>query len=132
MSNVSVQRPAEKVRHFAQLQVWQKAHRLFLQLANDLERLPSNRATWVIADQLLRSVGAISANIAEGFNAPTTKEYLRYLDTAKRSAHESENWLYKLRDLGLINGAIPERLSLCDEIVRMLDGLSRSLSTKRR
>ena len=106
------QNQAGKIRHFAQL--------------------PSNRVTWVIADQLLRSAGSISANIAEGFNAPTTKEYLRYLDTAKRSAHESENWLYKPRDLRLLNGVIPERLSLCDEVVRMLGGLSRSLAAKRR
>ncbi len=94
--------------------------------------MQSNRATWIIADQLLRSTGSISANIAEGFNAPTTREYLRYLDTAKRSAHESENWLYKLRDLHLLNGSAQHHLDSCAEIARMLNGLSRSLANKSR
>ncbi len=123
---------AGKMRHFSELQVWQKSHRLFVGLATDLKHVPAGSATWIITDQLLRSVGSIRANIAEGFNAPTTREYLRYLDTAKRSAHESENWLYKLRDLHLLNGTASMHLESCAEIIRMLEGLSRSLAAKRR
>ncbi len=91
-----------RVRHFSDLLVWQKSHQLFLSLAKDVRSIPSNSTS------------------AEGFNAPTTKEYLRYLDTARRSTHESENWFLKLRDLQLLNGHIQDRLDACTEIARML------------
>jgi four helix bundle protein len=54
----------------------------------------------IIIDQIIRSIGSISSNIAEGFNSRTTKQYLSFLDIARRSAAESENWFYKLRDIG--------------------------------
>ena len=122
MSITLERRRSSTVSHFTQLLVWQKAHQLFLVLAQDLEQLPHRRIVGIIADQLLRSVGSMSANIAEGFNAPTTKEYLYYLNKAKRSGQESENWLLKLRDLKILNGPVTHRLDACTEIGRMIDG----------
>ena len=135
MSGITARRPAKSVQHFSELLVWQKAHRLFLELAHTLPETPQNRAVRISTEQLLRSTSAVSALIAEGFNAPTTKEYVYYLDRAKRSGHESENWLYKLyklRELNVLNGSVPRHLDSCAEIVRMLEGLSRRLSAKRR
>ncbi|MFH0889174.1 MAG: four helix bundle protein [Planctomycetota bacterium] len=76
----------------------------------------------------MRSIGSIGANISEGFNSRTTKEYIRYLDIAKRTTAESENWFYKLRDANLLNKDISNtRIKMCIEISKMLQGLMTNL-----
>jgi four helix bundle protein len=65
-----------EIKSFEDLIVWQKAHRLFLEVARDIEVFPNGRTANVIANQLLRSAGSISANIAEGFGRRMGKEYL--------------------------------------------------------
>lgn len=123
----------KEVRHFTDLKVWQKSHALFLVLVKDMEDIPRNKVYFAIADQVLRSVGAISANIAEGFNARTTKQYINFLDIAKRTTAESENWLYKLKDSFFSRqDLMQKRIDECHEISRMLSGLMKSLDRKRR
>lgn len=123
----------KRVKHFTDLDVWQKAHELFLVVVKDLEGLVNKKMSYVIGDQILRSVSAVSANIAEGFNARTTNHYLSFLDIAKRSAAESENWFYKLQDLGYLEKEIAaERIQTCLKICRMLSGLMKSLGRNRR
>jgi len=116
------------ISSFIDLEVWQKAHNLFLDTVIDVGIFPKNVAARVITNQILRSVGSISANIAEGYNAQSTKEYLHYLDVSIRTGAESENWLYKVRDLKYLSGETAKlRLSECLTIKKMLFGLKRSL-----
>lgn len=123
----------KSVKHFTDLIVWQKAHQLFLDLLNDLEKCPKNIAVRIIGEQLIRSIGSISANIAEGFNSQSTKQYLHYLDIVKRTTAESENWYYKLKDARyLANELALTRIKQCDELSRMVQGLITSLSLKSR
>jgi four helix bundle protein len=120
-----------EIRHFKDLMVWQRSHQLFLDLVRDIEKLDKTVVSRVIADQIIRSVGSISANIAEGFNSRTTKQYLNFLDIARRSAAESENWFYKLRDLGYLSKETSQaRINECLELNRMLYGLMKSLKEK--
>ena len=120
-----------EVRHFRDLVVWQRSHQLFLDLVRDIESFEKNVVLRIIIDQIIRSIGSISANIAEGFNSRTTKQYLSFLDIARRSAAESENWFYKLRDLGYLPKETSEtRINECMEINRMLYGLMKSLKEK--
>jgi len=119
------------VKSFIELDVWQKAHHLFLDTSGDITKFPQTRAAKVITDQVLRSIGSISANISEGFNAASTKEYIHYLDIARRSTAESENWFYKIRDLRYLDSAISEiRIGTCIDINKMLCGLRKSLKNK--
>jgi four helix bundle protein len=55
----------EKVRSFRDLIVWQKAHKLILEIIKDVELFPNTQAAKIVIDQLLRSCGSISANIAD-------------------------------------------------------------------
>ncbi len=55
------------VRDFRDLIVWQKAITLFEHTVADVEKFPNTRAARIIEDQLLRCIGSISANIAEGY-----------------------------------------------------------------
>lgn len=121
----------KEVRHFKDLMVWQRSHQLFLDVVKDIEIFPKNIVSRVIIDQIVRSVGSISSNIAEGFNSMTTKQYLSFLDIARRSSAESENWFYKLRDIGYLGENISDtRINECSEINRMLYGLMNSLKKR--
>lgn len=122
-----------RVRHFTDLVVWGRAHTLFLDLLEDIRKFPKEQASRIVIDQMVRSVGSISANVAEGFNSRSTKQYLNYLDISKRTTAESENWYYKARDAGMLERAISDqRIAECVEISRMLQGLINSLSAKPR
>jgi four helix bundle protein len=123
----------KNIKHFTDLDVWRKSHALFLDLLNDLESVPKTKAGFVIMDQIIRSVGSISANIAEGFNARTTNHYISFLDIAKRTSAESENWFYKLQDTGYLKKETADQhIQTCLQISRMLSGLIRSLEKRRK
>jgi four helix bundle protein len=116
------------VQRFTDLEVWRKAHALFLRLLIDLESLPDTRVAVILTDQSIRSLGSVGANIAEGFNRSKAK-YLNCLDIALGEANETENWLYKLRDSNLVarntaNAHVAETI----EIQKMLGALYRSIS----
>lgn len=109
---------------FTDLVVWQKSHKLFLDIVEDVEGFPRKRAADIIATQILRSSGSISANIAEGNGRHKGKEYEHYLIVARGSLTETENWLIKCKDLGYINKTIyEERIKIIDEILKMLNSL---------
>jgi len=79
----------------------------------------------------LRSVSSISANIAEGYGR-RGKDYERFLTIARGSTTESEDWLMKMKDLGLMEEYIYKRImGECEEIIRMINGLLSSLRKKR-
>ena len=96
----------EKIRSFEDLIVWQKAHQFFLDVVRDVESFYPRTAGRVIANQVLRSAGSISANIAEGFGRRTGKEYTHYLIVARGSTTETLDWYLKCRDLQLIDSAV--------------------------
>ena len=120
-------RPRGKVERFTDLEVWQKSHELLLNLLNDLQPLPNSRAATILANQIIRSLGSVGANIAEGFNRSRSK-YLNSLDIALGEANETENWLYKLRDARLLpreqaNTHVAEII----QVQKMLAGLIRAI-----
>jgi four helix bundle protein len=103
---------------------------VFLDLLDDIELIPPRRAAVVLIDQLVRSLGSVGANVAEGFNRSRAK-YLASLDIARGEANEAENWLYKLRDGGFLP---PERASahLRDllQVQKRLAALRRSIAAR--
>ena len=120
------------VKRFTDLEVWRKAHDLFLQLLMDLESLPATRAAAILTDQSVRSLGSIGANIAEGFNRSKAK-YLNCLDIALGEANETENWLYKLRDAKLLprekaNSHIAETIQIEKMFAALRSSISRHAS----
>jgi four helix bundle protein len=93
----SPRRAMSNVHHFTGLEVWRKSHELFLRVLLLAEGFPSTKAAKVVADQVIRCTGSIGANISEGFNR-SKKQFLNYLEIAKGSCYETENWIYKVRD----------------------------------
>ena len=117
-----------KVTRFTDLDVWRKAHRLFVDLCSAAAGLRGNRVAEMTTEQLIRAVGSIGANIAEGFNR-SQKRFVNALDIALGEANEAENWLYKVRDTGFMTGeACTHHIRAIIEIQRMLSGLKREIA----
>ena len=76
-----------------------QAYRLALFAADigweDLSRLRKDRQARPLCDQLCRSLGSISANIAEGYSRGTGRDRARFYEYALGSARESRDWYYK-------------------------------------
>ncbi len=53
-----------------------------------------------LKDQMLRSSGSIMDNIAEGFDSGSNREFIRFLQYAKRSCSELQSQLYRCIDRG--------------------------------
>jgi len=121
----------KEIKHYKDLIVWIRSHQLFLDVVKDIEIFPKNIVSRVIIDQIVRSVGSISSNIAEGFNSMTTRQYLSFIDIARRSSAESENWFYKLKDIGYLGqDTADKRINECTELNKMLYGLMNSLKKR--
>jgi four helix bundle protein len=115
------------IKHFTDLDVWRKSHQLFLDLLGDLELLAQTRSIALLTDRVQQSVGTIGASIAEGWNRGREKN-LNSLDVALGEAHKAENWLYKLRDAGILKKELANtRVRQCIDIAKMLGGLIRSI-----
>lgn len=122
----------QKVSSFTDLVVWQKADAMFGMICDDVATLPNNRAAWVVTDQIVRSVGSISANIAEGYGSGYRQEFIRALKIARKENSESLNWLYKCRDRKFITMArFKEYERMSEEIRLMLNSFVHKLQKEK-
>ncbi len=113
-----------KIRSFTDLEVWKKADDLFIDAVNDMESFPRTRAGFIICDQLLRSVGGISANIAEGFGRRGRNEFSYCLGIARGEGNEALNWYFKVLRLKYVSEDIfLKRQDSLVQIQKMLSGL---------
>jgi four helix bundle protein len=85
----------------------------------DVSKLAKDARTRGLADQLYRSVGSISANIAEGYSKSSSKDRARFYEYALGSARESRDWYYKARHL-LNSETTHQRLELYKAIIQLL------------
>lgn len=65
----------------------------------DVCKLAKDKRTIEISDQLHRSVGSISTNIAEGYSKASKKDEARYFEYSLGSAREARDWYYKSRHI---------------------------------
>lgn len=113
-----------KIKNFTDLIIWQKGIELFEQTVSDVEKFPRKRAAWIITDQIIRSVGSISANVAEGLGRGGQREFRYHLGVAKGSATESQDWYYKVGRLNYLpEDIVKERINILVEIIKMLNSL---------
>ena len=119
----------DKIRSFEDLIVWQKADVLWRMICEDVDSFPNKRIAWIVTDQVVRSVGSISANIAEGYGSGYPKEFIHALKIARKEANESVNWLIKAQRLDYITSQrLEEYRSLVTEVLKMLNTLISKLS----
>jgi len=86
---------------------------------HDSQKLTKQPQAYSLADQLLRAVGSISANIAEGYSRSSGKDQARFYEYALGSARESRDWYFKARFV-LGNDVTDHRLDLLTQTIRQL------------
>ena len=86
---------------------------------HDTTKLMKDRRTLKLSDQLYRSLGSISANLAEGYSLGTGKNRARFYEYSLGSARESRDWYYKGRHI-LGEKIMLHRIKLLTQILRLL------------
>lgn len=116
-----------EIKTFRDLQVWQKAHQMVLQIYKIAQKFPKEEKFGMVS-QLRKSASSIPTNIVEGHKRRGRKEYLYFLNTADGSLEETKYHLILARDLGYISDQEFEKIcDACDEIGRMLSGFQKKL-----
>lgn len=80
-----------------------------------------DRKNWILMDQLVRSATSIGANIVEGGNSTSRKEFINYFQIAIKSASETLYWLALLREINLSHKTgIDKLIQECTEIKKII------------
>lgn len=114
---------------FRKLRVWQHAYELALHAQKAANSIRGYQYS-SLRSQLLRSAMSIPANIVEGREHTSDREFRRYLAYALASASELENHLMIARDMNVLrvetfNSLLKELI----EVRKMLHGLINRLGT---
>ena len=112
---------------FQDLKIWQLA----IQIANELfdiaDELEKKRL-YRFADQLRGSGISMSNNIAEGSGSSSKKEFIQFLNIARRSTFENANILILLRMRDLISEKnLKNLLDELDKLCRQITNFQRTL-----
>jgi four helix bundle protein len=114
--------------HYKTLKAWQHAQRLAIECVKAARGFPDYEQH-ALADQLRRACYSVPLNIAEGNTRLGSREYRRFLDTARGSLAEVETIIEMARELDYIRPAEFGRLeALVNETGRTLYGLLRKVS----
>lgn len=90
---------AHTAQTFQDLVVWQRAHRLVLDIYQCSQSFPTEEKYGITA-QLRRAAVSVPANIAEGFTRSSKPDKLRFYNIAQGSLEETRYFLIVVRDLG--------------------------------
>jgi four helix bundle protein len=117
------------MQDFRQLLVWQKAHRLALDVHLAMDA-PSSRCYAGLRAQTLRSAASIPANIAEGCGRTSGADLARFAEIALGSTTELDNHLIFARDTGVLSHDVYSTLEpRVAEVRRMLFSFARAVRT---
>ncbi len=121
-----------KITRFEDLQSWQKA-RQFTNTIYDLTGHLEFAKDFRLRDQIQSAAGSTMHNIAEGFDAGSDPEFIRFLKMARRSASEVQSQLYLALDRSYITEAERQRSDeMATEVKKLINGLISYLRTSSR
>ncbi len=116
--------------HFKKLLVWQKSKDLAVQVYA-LCRDGALSRDFGLRDQMQRSAVSIPSNIAEGYAQDSDNDRCHFMTIARGSCAELSTQLEIAKESGLLTDDLFQVLDgHCEEISRMLVGLSKSLRDK--
>jgi four helix bundle protein len=90
-----------ELRNYRDLEVWEKSHKLTLQLYRRSRIFPKEEF-YGLTSQLRRCAMSIGANLAEGCGRQTTPELARFVRIAMGSASELDYHLLLAHDFGYL------------------------------
>ena len=118
-----------RLNNFEEIESWKEARKLVADVYKSLQ----NCRDWGFRDQMQRAALSIMANIAEGFDRGTNKEFVQYLVIARGSVSEVKSIAYAGLDLGYLD--LSDFNRLCEECItisNLLNGFIRFLKTAER
>ncbi len=90
------------INQFEEIEGWQMARLVCQEIYTTTAETDLGR-DFSLKDQMLRSSGSIMDNIAEGFDAGSNREFVRFLQYSKRSCSELQSQLYRCHDRQYFN-----------------------------
>jgi len=110
------------IRRFENLECWQKA-RTLANAIYDLTEEPRFARDFKLRDQIQGAAGSVMHNIAEGFDAGSNPEFIRFLKMARRSASEAQSEMYLALDRKYItSGQLNVAYEAATEVKRLITG----------
>ncbi|MCI0449657.1 MAG: four helix bundle protein [Chlorobi bacterium] len=99
-----------KVNRFEELEVWQKAMSIAVEIYN-LTKEEKFLREYSLKDQIIRAAISISNNISEGFEYNNSKDFVKFLRYSKGSTGELRNMITFLLKIGFIKEEYHQRLT---------------------
>ena len=119
-----------QIRSYKDLQVWRRGLDLCSLVYRFSAELPPDERYGLVS-QMRRAAVSVPANIAEGHQRSSTKDYLRFLSIASGSLAEVETLIELASRLYSIRvTSIEELVGQADELGKMLRSLQRRLEEK--
>jgi four helix bundle protein len=113
----------DAMRNYRDLQTWNKAHKLTLDLYKISRQFPKEEI-YGLTSQIRRAASSIGANLAEGCGRQTNSEFARFVRISMGSASELDYHLLLARDLGFLEADAYQHASgTLTEVRKMLRSL---------
>jgi four helix bundle protein len=101
-----------------------KSFQFAIRIVKLYQFLTDKKKEYILSKQLLRSGTSIGANIREGINAPTKKDFTYKLNISLKEASETEYWLELLMETNYLtkteyNSIVKD----CTEIIKILTAI---------
>jgi four helix bundle protein len=115
------------MKGYPDLKVWTKAMDLAAHVYALSPAMPRTEQ-FGMTNQMQRAAASVPANIAEGYQRGTRKDYARFISIARGSLAEAETFLRLAVRVGhLTTEQVAPALQLADELSRMLTRLKQRL-----
>lgn len=115
-----------KITTFKDLIVWQKAHRLTLDVYQAVKDFPKYEE-FGLSSQMRRSSSSAPSNVAEGFKRRTSKDSCHFYNLAESTIEELKYQLILARDLSYISEEkYGELEQSAEEVSKLLSGWIKS------
>jgi four helix bundle protein len=112
---------------FQDLKIWQLAIQIADELFDIAENLDKKRL-YRFAEQLRGAAMSAPNNIAEGSGSSSKKEFIQFLNVARRSTYENANILILLEKRGLVSAEyLAQLLDKLDHLCRQITNFQASL-----
>jgi four helix bundle protein len=116
-----------KTATFQDLKVWQKMHRLTLDIYGVTRNYPPDERFGLVS-QLRRSSASVATNIVEGFKRGSKKDKAHFFNMAEGSLEETKYHLILSKDLNYLSLIDYQNLyKQSEEVGRMLNAYRQSL-----
>lgn len=116
-----------KIKKFEDLDCWKKAREL-TDIIHHLTNSNEFKKDFRLCGQIRDASGSVMHNIAEGFDAGSDAEFIRFLRISRRSVSEVQSQLYLALDQKYITpNQLKEVYDKATEVKRLINGLIRYL-----